>query len=307
MKIVTSGSPYIDIDAYAGIIAFAELLNLTGDPAVAVSTSTWNESITPTLHALSSGLLTNYEPNANDSFVLIDISDPGYLDKVVDPIRVVEIMDHHPGFMTNWSDSVTKLQIEEIGAACTMVYNRWAEENLAGKMSATSAKLLACGILDNTFGFRAKITTMRDQQAYAELARHAQLPDDWPAQYFEECQDQIMSNLSGAIYNDSKILRFKSLGKELCVGQLVIWNAGTILSNNLADIEPILTRKRPDWFMNIVSIEDGQSHFIAQDPQIHQWISKLLDVQFEGNIASADRLWLRKEIMKRDLEFFEHR
>lgn len=38
MKIVTSGSKYIDIDAYAGIIAYANLLNLNGISAKAVST-----------------------------------------------------------------------------------------------------------------------------------------------------------------------------------------------------------------------------------------------------------------------------
>ena len=49
MKIVTSGSRYIDIDAYASCIAYANLLNLKGIEAKAVSTAKINESITPNL------------------------------------------------------------------------------------------------------------------------------------------------------------------------------------------------------------------------------------------------------------------
>ena len=42
MKIVTSGSAYLDIDAYAGCIACAELLNVLGEPAKALSSATAN-------------------------------------------------------------------------------------------------------------------------------------------------------------------------------------------------------------------------------------------------------------------------
>ena len=47
---------YIDIDAYAGIIAYANLLNLKGIQAKAVSTAKLNESITQTLLNLEIGL-----------------------------------------------------------------------------------------------------------------------------------------------------------------------------------------------------------------------------------------------------------
>lgn len=56
MKIVTSGNKYLDIDAYASIIAYAYLLRLKRIPAKAVSTSKLNESITQTLINLGNGL-----------------------------------------------------------------------------------------------------------------------------------------------------------------------------------------------------------------------------------------------------------
>ena len=49
MEIITSGSRYIDIDAYASIIAYAKLLYLQGKSAIAISRANLNESITPRL------------------------------------------------------------------------------------------------------------------------------------------------------------------------------------------------------------------------------------------------------------------
>ncbi len=49
MEIITSGSRYIDIDAYASIIAYAKLLYLQGKSAIAISRANLNESITPSL------------------------------------------------------------------------------------------------------------------------------------------------------------------------------------------------------------------------------------------------------------------
>lgn len=45
MRVVTSGSAYLDIDAYACCIAYAELLNRQGIEARAVSSAPLNFSI----------------------------------------------------------------------------------------------------------------------------------------------------------------------------------------------------------------------------------------------------------------------
>ncbi len=57
MRIVTSGSRYLDIDAYAGIIAYAELLQRQGQSAQAASAAPWNESIPAKVRAWISELL----------------------------------------------------------------------------------------------------------------------------------------------------------------------------------------------------------------------------------------------------------
>lgn len=71
-------------------------------------------------------------------------------------------------------------------------------------MSVTSAKLLICGILDNTLNFGAKVTTQRDTDAYNALLAQAELPENWTAQYVTECQDAILEDAVSAIHNDTK-------------------------------------------------------------------------------------------------------
>lgn len=54
--------------------------------------------------------------------------------------------------------------------------------------------------------------------------------------------------------------------------------------------------------MNLISISEKRSYFVTDDPEMKAWLSSLLDVHFEGNVAKADRMWLRKEIAKADIQ-----
>ena len=53
-----------------------------------------------------------------------------------------------------------------------------------------------------------------------------------------------------------------------------------------------------EWFINIISLKDKKSYFITQNDSIKSWLSSLFGVSFHGFVAIADRLWLRKEIIK---------
>jgi hypothetical protein len=55
------------------------------------------------------------------------------------------------------------------------------------------------------------------------------------------------------------------------------------------------------WAMNVVSIGEGKSYFLAEDPEIQAELAKLLAITFQGNLATGNRLWLRKEVVKASL------
>jgi inorganic pyrophosphatase len=303
MKVVTSGARYIDIDAYAGCVAYAELLRLQGHEAKAVSLAPWNESISKSVQSWQAAFETSYASSPDDTFVIIDVSDPTQFDTFVDLERVSEVIDHHPGFEAHWEERIGKdAHIEFIGAACTQVYEQWKTAGLIDKMSVTSARLLIAGILDNTLNFGAHVTTDRDELAYEDLLKRADLPDDWTKQYFTECQDAIFADVSNAVANDTKVLTFTSLPGTIGVGQLVVWDAKPVLEEHKDTIRATLAQVDPIWFLNLVNVGERKSYFVCEDAKIQKWLSRLLGVTFDDSVAQADRLWLRKEIIKADIE-----
>lgn len=305
MKIVTSGLSFLDIDAYAGCIAYAELLNLQGKGAIAFSSATMNESITQTIRSWNAPLQTNYTPKLNDTFVLIDVSGPDFLDKFVDVDKVEEVIDHHIGYERYWEERIgARSNIEFIGSVCTQVYESWQKAGLIGQMSKTSARLLVSGILDNTLNFQADITTTRDHEAYNQLLEMASLSKNWTAQYFQECEKSIFADIKRALANDTKKMKFQNLdSSDVAFGQLVIWNADQAIDKYRDIIEKVMFSKSSDWLINIVSINDGRSFFLASNNKVIKWAEQILNVTFNERLAHASRLWLRKEIAKKDALF----
>lgn len=304
MRVITSGRPFIDIDAFAGIAAYAELLNVCNQQAIAATTSTPNHSIPPSLRALQVPVAFGYQVQPEDTFTLIDISDPQHFDPLVNVERIDEIIDHHPGMEQFWRQRLPeRADIQVVGAAATMVYERWASVRAIGSMSRATATLLCAGILDNTLNFGADITTNRDQRAYLDLQAIANLPEDWAGRYFMECQQGIVQNLEQAIRNDTKIIQFKDQPSVYAVGQIVIWDAQSIISDHLGTIERTVGAIQSPWFMNVVSIGGARSYFVCTDPKLQLWLTELLGVRFTGTIAPADRLWLRKEIIQASLGY----
>jgi inorganic pyrophosphatase/exopolyphosphatase len=299
MRIVTTGRPFVDIDAYACMVAYAELLTLQGQPAKAATSSKLNESIPERIRHFHAPIELAPRTEPGDTYTLVDISDPNHFDPIVDLERIDEIIDHHPGTEQYWRQYLGQLaDIEFIGAASTLIYERWARAGLLNSMSQLSAVLLASGILDNTLNFGATITTSRDKEAYRDLQRIGRLPDDWPQTYFYDCQKGIESNLETAIRNDTKILEFKGQPNVYAVGQIVIWDAQSIITDHIDTIKRTASSIQPNWFMNVVSIKGDRSYFVCTDPTLQHWLEKLLGIKFAGNIAPANRLWLRKEIIQ---------
>ena len=306
MKVVTPGSSFIDIDGYAGCIAYAELLNLQGKEAIPFNSTNINESVTQTIRSWGAPLKTKYTPNPDDTFILIDSSGPEFLDKIININKVEEVIDHHTGYEKYWEERLgSKSNIELIGAVCTQVYESWHKAGLLGQMSETSARLLVSGIIENTLNFKAAVTTTRDREAYEQLLKIANLPENWTAQYFQECEESILADIERAIINDTKKnVKFKNLGSnDVAFGQLAIWNAGQAVNEHRDIIEKCMYHMSSDWFVNIASINDGQSFFLASNDKVIQWAEKILNVTFSERLAHADRLWLRKEIIQKDALF----
>ena len=203
MVVITSGSKYIDIDAYASCIAYANLLNLKGKEAKAVSSAKTNESIPSSLLKLNIGL-DNYEPSKEDEFIIIDVSNKAYFDKIVNEDKIIEVIDHHVGYEEYWKNKLQdKAKIEFLGSVATLIVEIYEKEGLMHKITKELAILLISAILDNTLNLKAKVTSKRDIVVYEKLERIIQ-DRKYPEKYFLECESQINKDLKLAIENDTK-------------------------------------------------------------------------------------------------------
>lgn len=303
MKLVTSGRSFLDIDAYAGCVAYAELLRINGTEAIAYSTAPFNESITSSLRKIEVEFSDTYPIGAQDTFVLIDVSEPDHLEKTLHIDRVEEVIDHHLGFEEFWaSKQGVRADIEFIGAACTQVFERWQTSNILPLMKPEIAALLMAGILDNTLNLKAFVTTDRDRNALTSLSMIAGLSDDWAMRYFVECQESIYQNLEQALRSDSKKMTFKNLPlDQIAFGQLVVWDTREALDRQSILISTMKSMSQ-DWLVNLVNVEEGCSYFISQSPETQTWLTQITGVEFVDDVGRSSRLWLRKEINKADLE-----
>ena len=295
MIVVTSGSKYIDIDAYASCIAYANLLNLKGKEAKVVSTAKTNESIPSSLLKLNIGL-DNYKPSKEDEFIIIDVSNKAFFDKFVNEDKIIEVIDHHVGYEEYWKNKLQdKSKIEFVGAVATLIVELYEKEGLIHKITKEIAILLISAILDNTLNLKAKVTSKRDITAYEKLERIIQ-DRKYPEKYFLECQSQINKDLKLAIENDTKT-EYVSLILPPIFSQLTIWDKEIVLRNKDV-LYTILNKMGNKWMLNLICLKDGKSYLIAQDLEVQKKLEKLFNRKFKTDIMELDNVWLRKEIMK---------
>lgn len=295
MIVVTSGSKYIDIDAYASCIAYANLLNLKGKEAKAVSSAKMNESILASLLKLNIGL-DNYKPSNEDEFVIIDVSNKAYFDKIVNEDKIIEVIDHHVGYEEYWKNKLQdKSKIEFVGAVATLIVELYEKEGLIHKITKEIAILLISAILDNTLNLKAKVTSKRDITAYEKLERIIQ-DRKYPEKYFLECQSQINKDLKLAIENDTKTEYVSSILPPV-FSQLTIWDKEDVLRDKDI-IYTVLNNIGNKWMSNLICLKDGKSYVIAQDLEVQKNLEKLFHKKFKTDIMELDNVWLRKEIMK---------
>lgn len=301
--IVTAGSSYLDIDAYACMIAMTELLQLQGMDAVAYSTAPYNYSICKTLVREGRVIRTlpdDFSPE-NSRFIIVDVSDPEFLEKCISVENTVAVYDHHVGFEEFWTDRIRNgAHIEFIGSAATLIYREWKEARAQDKMSRATAELLIAAILDNTLNLTSANTTDEDRKAFEELCNRHSIGKEWCSAYFTEVQGNIEDDLKNAMLGDVKCVRDNPILPSR-IGQLAVWNSESLLSD-LSEICLWFNESFDEWMINIIDIKKNCCFFVCEDAEYRRKIEKIFGVRFDANVAKTECSYLRKEIIKKTMQ-----
>lgn len=302
LSVITAGSTYLDIDAYACCIAMQEMLEQIGKNAIAYSNAPCNYSVCKSLieeGQITSTLSREYQTEAAD-YIIVDVSDPDFLKGSVPLNQITAIYDHHTGFEDYWQSRIGgNAHLEFLGAAATLIYREWKKAGLQDKMSTSTAKLLIAAILDNTLNLTSSNTTPEDVETFNELCQKATVDEDWCVSYFTEVQANVEADLQNALLNDTKTVR-NNIILPSRVAQIAIWDAQRILER-LPEIRQWFG-KADSWMVNIIDIRQRCSYFVCDNPAHQKKIGRVFSIQFESGVAKTPVSYLRKEIIKKTQE-----
>ncbi|MBE6564452.1 MAG: DHH family protein [Ruminococcaceae bacterium] len=296
--LITAGSTYLDIDAYACCVAMQELLSLQGKRAIAYSTAPCNYSVCASLTAegqMTDTLPQDVCPSCCD-YIIVDVSDPAFLSDSVPLERVSAVYDHHTGFEDYWHARIgDNAKIEFVGAAATLVYREWQKSKMQDSMSRQTALLLIAAILDNTLNLTSSNTTEEDLDVFRTLCRKENIGEDWCASYFAEVQKSVEADLKTALLKDTKTVQSEILPPR--VAQLAVWDAQSLL-NRLPDIRKWFGESER-YLINIIDIRKHCSYFVCDDVPSQEKIAPIFGIVFENGVAETPVSYLRKEIIKK--------
>lgn len=301
LTIVTAGSSYLDIDAYACCVAMRDFLLLQGRNAIAYSSAINNYSIPPCIAEL--GMINQSFPKeietAKVQYIIVDVSDPSYLDQNISISNVIEVYDHHIGYEDYWNKKIgcANTHIEFIGAAATLIYRLFLSYGLQNQMNQSTAKLLIAAILDNTLNLTSKNTTEEDRRAFSDLCQMANVDSEWCIHYFREVQRQIEDHLYNAIFGDIKHIQHSALLPDR-IAQLCVWDALKTI-DKLTDIRKWFGESGNTWLLNIVDIQKHCSFFVCDHKNYQRILEEAFDCRFIGDFAQLSTPYLRKEIIKK--------
>ncbi|MFI5342895.1 MAG: hypothetical protein ACHQUC_01615 [Chlamydiales bacterium] len=294
--IVVGGRAYADIDVLACVAAYTQLLNLKNHQAKGIITGPWNQTIPETVRKWTIEIEKKFLDLVEQCcFILVDVSDPNFIDEFVSIDRVTEVYDHHYGHEIFWKERVqSSAHIEPVGACATLIWEKFKESGFHASISSTNANLLYTAIFANTLNFKSQVTSDRDLRASEELLKYITLPDDWKAIYYAEVAEGFNRDLSALIQKDTKTIDWQ--GKKFYFGQVEIWNATPIINGFEHKFNP---HPNDEWLINIASIEEDRSYFYTNSTRLREKLSHLTDAkEINQYFQISHRLWLRKEILR---------
>ena len=296
-KIVTT---YInpDMDGISLMYAYTEFLRKKGEEADYYFEGTMKKEAEIVLNKFNIKLDNAMRIENEDKIVLVDTNYLTEIPKAIKKENIVEIIDHHN--RDSWLDDKDdiKVQIELIGAAATLVAERYKNENI--KISRESAILLYYGIISNTMNLKIKLTSQKDIDMANWLKQQVPaITDEITTEIFVE-KSQIGDSLREEMEVEFKD-QFMSISWSM--GQLEVANVDEFLNKYEQDIINVLKivskEKNVEYIsVNCMDIINGYSIIVAGNEKTAEIISNAIGLSFKDLKAKTNELVSRKEIVK---------
>lgn len=297
-KVITS---YIcpDVDGIGSMYAYAELLRENGEEAGYYFEGNLKKEAEIILNLFKIKLTSIKSVEENDEIIMVDNNELSFLPTCIKKEKIIEIIDHHA--RCNWIDEMPniKCQIEFIGAASTMVAERFKEKEIKPSREATI--LLYYGIISNTMNLKIKMTTSRD----IKMAR-------WLKSLVPEINEEITREIFikkseiGDNLEEEMEIGFKNrfVTIKWSIGQLEVANAEEFIEKYYKDIQGIMDKVSRendiDYIStNVMDVLNGYNVLIAGNERTKEMIEEnFSNLKFKNMMAKSYEFHSRKEIVK---------
>lgn len=286
-----------DLDGLACVIAYSEYLGILGQNVIPYINGDPN---------IEAEFIENYleietpsQLKEHDTIILTDASNLNGFPKNLDPSKVVEVIDHRKFGDTSVFPNARQIQIEMVGAAATIITEKFIGQDLA--ISKDSAILLHQAIVSNTLDFQAKTATRRDRDAAKWLEKKTTISEGLTDGMFLAKSDMAGTKLEKNIL-DTFAYPFKIADKSLGIAQLEVLSAEKIVSDRKDEIIKILDLLKVKFsldivFATIIGLKEGINIFISDNAETKQMLETVLNIKFSNNVATREGLIMRKELV----------
>jgi inorganic pyrophosphatase/exopolyphosphatase len=299
--IITAGSAYVDIDVLASAVGYRELLIALKKPASVVLTGPYNSTITNTVSSWEKDVERKaISSSMENEYILVDISNPNYVEKFVNLDQVTKVFDHHHGYEDFWREKLGENSIiEYVGSCATLIWEEYVKMSCENLISKNVANLLCSAIVSNTLNFSAKITSERDICAYKNLLSKSSLSENWQESYYTDATKTILENLYDSLRTDTKHIDHPEA--SFYFGQLELWNIPKEefhsfkkkIENHMDSLY-----KNKDWLVSVIEISQKRNIFFSNNWEKMSTILNKFTKNCSDGICVSEGVWLRKEILK---------
>ena len=297
-KIITS---YVcpDVDGVGCMYAYAELLRKDGEDADYYFEGKLKKEAEIILELFNIKLNDKMDVSSDDDIIMVDNNELNFLPTCIQKEKIIEIIDHHT--RCKWIDEMPniKCQIEFIGAAATIVAERYKKKEIIPSREA--AILMYYGIISNTMNLKIKMTTDRDREMARWLKSIVpEINDDITREIFIK-KSEIGDNLEEEMEIGFKN-RFVSI--KWSIGQLEVANAEEFIGKYYKDMQSIMDKVSKendiDYIsVNIMDVLNGYNIIIAGNERTKNMLAENFEAfRFENMMAKSYDFYSRKEIVK---------
>ncbi|MBQ9181556.1 MAG: DHH family phosphoesterase [Bacilli bacterium] len=297
-RVVTS---YInpDLDGIACMYAYSEFLNKTGIKSSYCIIGNAKEEVNIVCDIFNIKLNSKKTIDEEDEIVIVDNHDLNNF-KNHDTNKIVEIIDHHTVYNGVTFPSHIKVQIDIIGAAATIVTERFIKENI--DISKEAAILLYYGIISNSINLKSSVTDTRDINACKWLeSKYSEITKSKIKEIFIKKSQIEDSNLRKVMEIEHTI---NLLGKNINIGVLEIANVEEFIKSRTKQIDSILNEVKNNYntdiiFINCIDILNGYNIILCNDKNTEKFLNEFFKFNVQNGIYKTDKIILRKELIRK--------